>query len=572
MSGYLEFEDDADDIEDKPFVTNRERVLIEVLEGDMMNSGWERYWGHYVWDGLQYAICILIPALLMLSLFVHIHNVFIFDIDGSWDPKPWDAQRLYSWRVKSIFGENVMIDFDQLNNEYRVSITVATVNCSKASDYFRLASDRELLYQERIGPDEIVVQIEGKSLQSLVARSDNFCSKYSVVFSVPLSGSHRLKVTRLRRNYEAVRMDNPSYPPMNLDVFLDVLLPISLEEYEFPICSLDSAHGHWVTPWDQLSHVPLLVNRECMGELTSNAGFSEPLTTYIIVDETLAPSTLSLTRQNCSYSINKYHWKQSGCYDLNQTVIDVSSVNITDHTSQNNDFVNKRILFVGDSHMRGLADLFMHVVCEYELERQFIIDPTVLSVPQVFRLESHQLVSRYCAYNETAMLADPACYIHYHYGCQNTTLAFLGSMYCSVDMLKYFADYDFIIINCGHHPASQSHFSYELYEKAVNNLLNHLEAINCTSRLKLFWVENTAQPLRQDHWVVEKQDWRTYHRLVLFDALAKRALHEHQSLNVRIVPAWDSTLALFDKFCDCAHYPAAARIPELASLLGFMHA
>jgi hypothetical protein len=79
-------------------------------------------------------------------------------------------------------------------------------------------------------------------------------------------------------------------------------------------------------------------------------------------------------------------------------------------------------------------------------------------------------------------------------------------------------------------------------------------------------MENTAPPLRQDHWVVEKKDWRTYHRLMIFHSIA---INEAISLNatLTVIPAFRSTLALFDKICDCAHYPSSAKIPQLFGFL-----
>lgn len=48
---------------------------------------------------------------------------------------------------------------------------------------------------------------------------------------------------------------------------------------------------------------------------------------------------------------------------------------MTDNTNDDADFRGKSIIFIGDSHIRGLADLFMHVVCQYQLETKEIIDP-----------------------------------------------------------------------------------------------------------------------------------------------------------------------------------------------------
>ena len=88
---------------------------------------------------------------------------------------------------------------------------------------------------------------------------------------------------------------------------------------------------------------------------------------------------------------------------------------------------------------------------------------------------------------------------------------------------------------------------------------------------KLFWVESVAIPLHQDYNVIEYKDWRTYHRLLLFDSIAKNRLQIFKTIaNVHVVPSFQSTLALFDKLCDCGHYPASARLPQLLGLLDQM--
>ena len=76
---------------------------------------------------------------------------------------------------------------------------------------------------------------------------------------------------------------------------------------------------------------------------------------------------------------------------------------------------------------------------------------------------------------------------------------------------------------------------------------------------RIFWLENTAPPLREDHWVKLKKDWRTYHRLLLFHSIA---MQEANKLNatMTVIPAFRSTLAFFDKICDCAHYPISGTL------------
>ena len=98
------------------------------------------------------------------------------------------------------------------------------------SQYFDDKTDIELIKDNHIGPDEILVQLEGNTLQSKVARSVNFCNEYDALFQVPVAGRHNLKVVRLRRDFTAVRYDD-KFPEMHYEVLLD-------EEIGNNLCSM----------------------------------------------------------------------------------------------------------------------------------------------------------------------------------------------------------------------------------------------------------------------------------------------------------------------------------------------
>ena len=63
--------------------------------------------------------------------------------------------------------------------------------------------------------------------------------------------------------------------------------------------------------------------------------------------------------------------------------------------------------------------------------------------------------------------------------------------------------------------------------------------------------------------MVELGDWRTNQRLLLYDQVAKREVGKY---NISVIPAFQSTLAFFDKLCDIAHYPFHVKLSILTSL------
>jgi hypothetical protein len=115
-----------------------------------------------------------------------------------------------------------------------------------------------------------------------------------------------------------------------------------------------------------------------------------------------------------------------------------------------------------------------------------------------------------------------------------------------IGILPYFQNYDYIILNCGHHAAAHSHYGFQLYQKTVSRMINAIETDRLLNNKKYFWIESVAIPLHQDDGVIKFKDWRTYHRLHLYNALAEEVIRK-SNLSIAIIPAYQSTMSLFDK-------------------------
>ena len=115
-------------------------------------------------------------------------------------------------------------------------------------DYFVDEDDINLIKSNRIGPDEILVQLEGNTMQTEVAESMDNCGDYTATFQVPLQGHHRLKIFRTRTDYTAVRLD-PWFPRMKYEILLDELLPDPIGSYApFPCAAtVPGFNGYWVS-------------------------------------------------------------------------------------------------------------------------------------------------------------------------------------------------------------------------------------------------------------------------------------------------------------------------------------
>ena len=71
-----------------------------------------------------------------------------------------------------------------------------------------------------------------------------------------------------------------------------------------------------------------------------------------------------------------------------------------------------------------------------------------------------------------------------------------------------------------------------------------------------FYLESVAPPLQEDRAKIQDADLRTLHRLMMYDGIAFQQLKKYFSSElINRVPAFTSTLAMYDKMCDCTHYP-----------------
>jgi len=163
----------------------------------------------------------------------------------------------------SKLNETASISFSKESDGYVVFMKL-TKSCSiyhPPREWFN-KSDIDMMKQIGVGPDEIIVQLEGPSLQTKVAISQNFCNEYYTIFQLPVSGYYNLKVYRIRKHYEASRCQN-KFPKMIYEVFLDTW--VQLDSY-YPKPCVESLNGYWVSKWDRKTNVPINVRQRCEGK------------------------------------------------------------------------------------------------------------------------------------------------------------------------------------------------------------------------------------------------------------------------------------------------------------------
>jgi hypothetical protein len=274
-----------------------------------------------------------------------------------------DELLIQNWEINNPkLNESAKISLSRNKAGYLVFIKFTKV-CSiyhPPREWFNV-SDIQLMKTIGIGPDEIVIQLEGSSIQTKIALSQNFCNEYYQTFQVPLGGLHNLKVYRLRRHYESAREVN-KFPKMIYEEFLSAFVDLPVH---YPLPCGDSLNGYWVSHWDRFTNVPINIRQRC---LTSNERRGLKLTTNVLVSSNFG-------KVRCAYDVDLYSWNRQICsprYDpVHQSFgeeVNEHRPNLTDTSPKGNQMHGKKILFVGDSHMRGLADLFLYHVCKFQIK------------------------------------------------------------------------------------------------------------------------------------------------------------------------------------------------------------
>jgi len=244
---------------------------------------------------------------------------------------------------------------------YKVFISLASkCDISLRERLFNRTALR-VLNEKKIGPDEILVQLEGDSIQTYIADSRDFCSDYYTVFQIPVSGLYKLKIIHTRRDYNSVRegafASDPEYR-----LLLDKNLGNELDYYVPKGCQA----GYWVAEdalelREYFSPNAFEIRDECT---SVNATRNMKIHTNVIMD----PKAL---KQGCASDVRNFRWNRKVCelgINYNPELPGQAEAVAYNHPnisfSKNNWFRGKKIIFVGDSHTKKLADSFFTNVCK----------------------------------------------------------------------------------------------------------------------------------------------------------------------------------------------------------------
>jgi hypothetical protein len=348
-----------------------------------------------------------------------------------------------------------------------------------------------------LGPDELLIDIQGKTLQSFVPQYHS-CGNYSQTFHITLAGVYHFNLIRLRSKYVAINELVPEFPHVETEYLISEWMEFVGTERKEPFCGEEGDFsGYWQATGNNIA---------LKNGVFDDLKLAEETTPYITVRRENNFGNIEVPMIN-GYELKSFvnissHAAESRCADVVDQYEWVPGPCPWQLYAPNNP---KRgayeIVLSGDSHLQrlsyGLKDYLDHVV-------DVFTDDTSLGKALPHR-DANQKANTW------------------------------------------------LFANCGHHPAAHNHFPINKYVETIVNFVRLLRDEQYSDK-NFVWIESNPLPIRQDHYVIENKDWRTLHRIKMFNIIAEDILRSSGFTN--IVRTFQESLPFAHEACDIAHYVA----------------
>jgi hypothetical protein len=446
--------------------------------------------------------------------------------------------------LKSKDGEKVTVTYwiDEFNSKIIVNISIARNSCVafKGIEVSSSPTMSDIIKQD-YGPDEILVFLEGISMQSHVAMYEgcNNCKYFivyqtiintlsdSTVFHLPVAGKHWLKIVHLRSKFAALNELHENWPSPTYYIITENSFKITngavknLELGSNNNCNLNWLSKDGIDPLLLLPAFMKNANSNLHGDLDGSTYINVSATSYLWTSRVETKEGTACPQQD----INNFRWARSPWQKHYINSVKCKNDIITPeeffHSNIKNLVGGSKVLFVGDSHARYAKILF-----------------------------------------EEWCMKDSGCGI---------SLDYIDSNYCDTFDIKAkgsISTPDLILLNCGHHPASGTHYTYLSYQELVSRAIQDIISKGYSAE-NFFWIESNVNPLRDDNWVKDYRDWRTVHRIHLFNRIATKIVKDS---GFEVIKTFEWTLPLSDKLCDVGHYTASgALFPLFHSIVNILY-
>lgn len=389
-------------------------------------------------------------------------------------------------------------------------------DCSKGCNSSEKIFANEIAYQS--GPDEILFQIEGKTLQSFLPIYHGG-RNYSSTFSIKHPGYYHLSLLRLRKNYAAVNEMDTNWPELRYETLVDDWVYLNSEpNIGNRSCIYPENEGVWLAKSASASIKDGFFDRHDASRV--------PFTLHSRNNLTI-PVYVNITAKNSSRTISEYGWNADGCY-ATDSVSRSQAVRLLS---------NKTVVIVGDIQMRTFANLFFQSLCR-------------LSSSSHFKRNVYTVPPRHpCQFVNISFIPNPNC-------------QFISSMFPSLRNVsrsrRNVLQNRIIITNCGHSfTVSPNKLTFQKYEQLITNYTTAIDDISSSrnyQKKQILWVESPPPLLRQDSAVFENKDWKTLHRLHIFNQIANKIV---KSKGYAVIPAFQPLLPLVNRLGNFLSFSAS---------------
>ncbi len=290
------------------------------------------------------------------------------------------------------------------------------------------ANHTELISKHFMGPDEILIHIEGKELLSYIAKYVS-CGKYRNNFHLYQSGAYHLKIVHLRGNFSALNEYSLQFPPPHYQYLVNEWIELSGSQHKGATCH-KSNYGAWLEKSVLVKNTSLydtLATAAAIKPILHSGGddrgmFESPLTSPIAIDSTHSS-------KGCVSTLDSYSYEPiTGCKWLHVTPLEASKL-----------LAGKKIALAGDSHMRFFGNILLEYACKQS--------PGSAFQKAKYTTVSIKSTEEYCA---------------------GLDISYSPNYNCDAQAFNWkpYKVEDFILFNCGHHPASAEHMPYDTYRYA----------------------------------------------------------------------------------------------------------
>lgn len=437
--------------------------------------------------------------------------------------------------VFSIFACGVLLE----NND-NGKILMKAVDMQNRSSYLKIIRKKECIEldnnvslklgpekeMKRFGPDDFIVSLEGAEIVALAQHHIGHCT---YIFPFPRISAHvfTVRVILTRQKYDALN-EQVSYAPPHLHdllgdrTFIEIhptsKLHTELECYE----NYSQTPGRWVDDYNTNSGTAEVNNYVACPQV-GKTGARHP------------DFRGGGSGRTWHVDPRRYHWLPYGC--LRKRISD---------TNIQSAFSNRRMFFIGDSHMRTHFN-FILAVCNipgkamkgYASSQCFTPDSSSLCAGALLCMEHNPLGT------------------DIHMNTENVK---------SVKVQSLSDPWDVIFFNFGHHFASgHAHCTVDEFARRIENIMRNLTFIRDRAfilhscKTELVWQSIHAMPFARDIMQQKHQDWRTNQRLALYERSARRIIEklnlEYTKAKIRYIDVFNMTLPMMEAAAgDCGHY------------------